>query len=127
MQEHILFLNMFSQYQPPEDICDVLSQAAVVAADIDPQRRRVEVCVHNEQYLPQRILKTVGEDIAAAYGLHQVEILATHPAHQLQCIEPQELQDLFVAQNSMNRGSLAGARWEWEGSTLHIHLAGNGI
>ena len=126
MQEHILFLNMFSQYQPPEDICDVLSQAAVVAADIDPQRRRVEVCVHNEQYLPQRILKTVGEDIAAAYGLHQVEILATHPAHQLQCIEPQELQALFVAQNSMNRGSLAGARWEWEGSTLHIHLAGNG-
>ena len=127
MQEHILFLNMFSQYQPPEDIRDVLSQAAVVAADIDPQRRRVEVCVHNEQYLPQRILKTVGEDVAAAYGLNQVEILATHPAHQLQCIEPQELQDLFVAQNSMNRGSLAGARWEWEGSTLHIHLAGNGM
>ena len=66
MQEHILFLNMFSQYQPPEDIADVLSQAAVVAADIDAQRRRVEVCIHNEQYLPQRLLKSVGEEVAAA-------------------------------------------------------------
>ena len=43
MQEHISFLNMFSQYQPPEGIADTLSQAAVVAADIDPQRRQVEV------------------------------------------------------------------------------------
>ena len=127
MQEHILFLNMFSQYQPPEGIHDALSQAAVVAADIDPQRRQVEVCVHSESYIPQRLLKTAGEEIAAAYGLNYVDVIATHPAHQLQLMEPQELQELFVTQNSMNRGSLAGARWEWEGNTMHIHLAGNGL
>ena len=114
MQEHILFLNMFSQYQPPEGISDALSQAAVVAADIDPQRRRVDVCIHSESYIPQHLLKTAGEEIAAAYGLNGVDIVATHPADQLQKIEPAELMELFVAQNSMNRGSLAGARWEWE-------------
>ena len=45
MSEQVSLLNMFSHYEPPETLKSVLDQAAVVAADIDPERGRVEVCL----------------------------------------------------------------------------------
>ena len=39
---------------------------------------------------------------------------------------PEELMHLFVSRNSMMRGTLAGAQWEWQGEHLVIHLRGNG-
>ena len=126
MAEQVLFLNMFPDYAPPEDLQQVLSQAAIAAADIDPQTRRVSVAIHTEQYIPSRSLEQVGREIAMSYGLQQVLITATHPAHQLQQIEPEELMSLFMAENSMSRGSLAGAQWQWESNALHIYLKANG-
>ncbi len=126
MAEQVFFLNMFPDYAPPEDLKQVLSQAAIAAADIDPQNRRVSVAIHTEQYIPSRHLEQVGREIAMSYGLQQVEVTATHPADQLQQIEPEELMALFMAENSMSRGSLAGAQWQWEENTLHIHLKANG-
>ena len=126
MAEQIYFLNMFSDYAPPEDLQKALSQAAVVAADVDPNTRTVSVAVHAENYIPAEILQQAQQDIAALYGLSHMEIAATHPAHQLQKMQPDELMALFVDEDSMNRGSLAGARWEWEENTLHIHLRANG-
>ncbi len=126
MAEQVFFLNMFPDYAPPEDLKQVLSQAAIAAADIDPENRRVSVAIHTEQYIPSRHLEQVGREIAMSYGLQQVEVTATHPADQLQQIEPEELMALFMAENSMSRGSLAGAQWQWEGNTLHIHLKANG-
>ncbi len=127
MEKQVLFLNMFPDYEPPATLQGVLSQAAIAAADIDLQRRSVSVAIHTQDYIPARLLSQVGKDIGLAYGLQNVELTATHPAHQLQKIEPEELLNLFVAENSMNRGSLAGANWEWEENTLHIHLKGNGL
>ena len=114
MSDTILFLNMFSQYQPPEALQSALSQAAVVAADIDPERRRVETCIFAPEYIPAALLDTAAKEISGIYGLNQLDITATHPADQLSRIEPEELMGLFIAQNSMNRGSLAGAKWQWE-------------
>ena len=34
--------------------------------------------------------------------------------------------DLFVAQDSMARGVLAGAQWSWEGTELTVKLVANG-
>ncbi|MBR5126386.1 MAG: PHP domain-containing protein, partial [Oscillospiraceae bacterium] len=42
-------------------------------------------------------------------------------------MEPEELMQLFVSRNPMARGSLAGARWEWEDTVLTVHLKGNGV
>ena len=36
MSNTVCFLNMFPDYQPPEPLFGMLSQAAVTAADIDP-------------------------------------------------------------------------------------------
>ena len=126
MPEQIRFLNMFSQYQPPDPLKSVLSQAAIVAADIEPASRRVTAAIHSAEYIPQRLLDQAAADICSVYGLRGLDITATHPADQLSLIEPEELMGLFVTANSMTRGSLAGARWEWEGNKLTIGLKANG-
>ena len=126
MSNTTYFLNMFSDYEPPEALEGVLSQAAIVAADIDTQRRIVAVCIHSEEYIPQRLLNDVAAQVAKVYDLTGLELTATHPAHQLQKMEPEELMALFVRHNSMSLGSLAGAQWSWEENTLTIQLRANG-
>ena len=126
MSEQVFLTNMFPDYTPPESLDSVLSQAAIVAADIDPVARRVSVALHSEQYIPKRLLEQVAKDIAQIYGLVGLDLTSTHPETELHKIEQQELMALFVAENSMTRGSLAGAKWEWDGPELTIRLAANG-
>ena len=126
MGKTVYFQNMFSDYEPPEELQKLLSGATIAAADINPISRQVRVAIHGELYIPGRLLSKASEDIATLYGLKNVEIIATHPAEELQKVEPEELMGLFVAQNSMTRGSLAGAKWTWEDNALHIGLKANG-
>ena len=58
MEEQIFFLNMFPDYEPPEELYAALSQAAIAAADIDPETRSVHVALHSERYIPQRLART---------------------------------------------------------------------
>ena len=126
MSERTCFLNMFSDYEPPEALKSALLQAAIVAADLNPAARMVSVVVHSEGYIPQRLLDQAAKEICEAYGLNRMELTATHPADQLHSIEPEELMNLFVRQNSMARGSLAGAKWTWDENVLMVHLLANG-
>ena len=126
MNETVYLLNMFSDYAPPEEIAQALSQAAIVAADIHTESRSVRVAAHCPNYVPRRLVETVERDVSALYGLDGLNIVLTHPESQLQKIEPEELMMLFVSCNSMTRGALAGAKWSWEGEKLTIGLRGNG-
>ena len=45
MENPILFFHMFPDYEPPEALRAALSQAAIAAADLDPENRRVAVAV----------------------------------------------------------------------------------
>ena len=126
MKDTALFLNMFSELQLPETLAGVLSQAAIVAGDLDMDAKAVDILIHNEEYIPQRYLDIVAKDICEIYGLNRMGLSATHPAHQLPCIESGELMSLFVAQNPMARATLAGAEWSWEDTTLVIRLVANG-
>ena len=126
MREQVFFLNMFPDYEPPEALQEALSQAAIAAADIDPQTRKVSVAVHSACYIPMRYLEQAEKEIAALYALNALHITATHPESELTKLEPEELMNLFIAENSMSRGTLAGARWEWQDRELHIHLLANG-
>ncbi len=126
MREQVFFLNMFSDYEPSEALKEAFSQAAIVAADIDPETRKVAVAVHSEQYIPARLLEQAGREIATLYALQTVKIVATHPEIELEKLEANELVELFIAENSMCRASLAGAQWEWKDKELHIHLRANG-
>ena len=124
--EKVYLFQMFPDYEPPEALHAALSQAAIAAADISAEDRSVQVVVHSEHYIPQRLMDQAAKEIAALYGLRRMALTATHPADQLTNIEPEELMNLFVQRDSMARGSLAGAKWEWEGEHLTIHLAANG-
>ncbi len=103
-----------------------LSQAAIVTADISPERGGVEAVLYSENYIPQRQLNQCGREICALYGLKYMELTATHPASELSNVEPMELMALFMEGDSMCRGVLAGAQWSWEGENLTIRLKGNG-
>ena len=115
MKEQVYFLNMFPDYEPPEALQSVLSQAVIVAADIDPESHSVEVAILCDVYIPMAQLEEVSRELRLSYGLRRLNITATHPAHQLQNVAPEELMGLFVAENYMNRSALAGAQWRWEG------------
>jgi len=117
---------MFPDYEPPEELFAALSQAAIVAADIFPETGTVEVAVHSERYIPQRLLDQASKEISILYGLRKLELRATHPESELHNIETEELKYLFVSRNSMTMGSLAGAKWDWEGDNLIVRLVANG-
>ena len=127
MDETVYLLNMFPDYQPPEPLLGMLSQAAITAADIDPETRSVTVSFSTNTYIPQRLLGKATREIAAAYGLRRLTMEPVYPADQLQCMEPDDLMQLFVSENSMTRGSLAGAKWTWQDCTLTIDLVANGV
>ena len=126
MSERILLLNMFPDYEPPEALNEVLSQAAIVAADIDPASGSVRIAAHTDKYIPKRSIDQMANEIGRMYGLKSLVLTVTHPEDQLHCVDAEELRDLFVSCNSMNRGSLAGAQWLWDGSELTVKLLGNG-
>ncbi len=108
MNETVYLLNMFSDYAPPEEIAQALSQAAIVAADIHTESRSVRVAAHCPNYVPRRLVEAVERDVSALYGLDRLNIVLTHPESQLQKIEPEELMMLFVSCNSMTRGAGRG-------------------
>ena len=126
MKESVSFLQMFTEYRPGESLSGVLSVARITGADLDPATRQAAVTLYADQYIPMQLLEKVERDICGLYGLRHFEIHMTHPAEELQKVEPEELMQLFVEENSMNRASLAGAGWKWDGDNLEISLRANG-
>ena len=126
MSNTVFFLNMFPDYAPPEALQEAFSQAAISAADIDPETRTVGVTITSAHYIPFRFLHQASADITQAYGLKGLHIKPVYPQSQLHNMDFEDIMLLFVGENSMTRGSLAGAHWQWEGNTLHIQLAANG-
>ena len=124
--EKVYLFQMFPDYEPPEALHAALCQAAIAAADISAEDRSVHVVIHSETYIPQRLMDQAAKEIAALYGLRRMTLTATHPGSELSKVEPEELMNLFVQRDSMARGSLAGAKWDWEGERLTIRLAANG-
>ena len=126
MRETIYFFDMFSDYEPPEDMHSSFSQAAVVSANVNAISRLVDVYIESPRYIPQRLLNRAQLEIRKLYDLRDIRILARHPQDQLHQVEPEELMAIFVNYNSINRASLAGASWEWEDTVLTVRLNANG-
>ena len=126
MEQQVHLLQMFAEYAPEQQLREILSQAVIVAADIDPEKRAVAVAVHSQSYIPARLLDVAAKEIRDIYQLNGIRLVSTHPADQLQLVEPEELMELFVSHNSMTRGSLAGAQWSWEDNRLTVKLKANG-
>ena len=122
----ISFLDMFPDLDISDQLRHNFSAATIRAADIDSERRFVSVAVEFPQYISRRMLDSIGMQISASYGLSGMHIEPCFPADQLSSIEPAELIQMFIEQDSMSLGSLAGASWTWVDSTLTVQLRGNG-
>ena len=126
MKDHVLFLNMFALYQPPESEAQLLAQAAVRDAQIDAHKRTIALELESPNYIPERVMRNICQEIKLCYGLNELVVYRFFPGSELPKIEPEELTNLFVEQNPMCRGSLAGAAWEWSGNKLSVKLKANG-
>ncbi len=127
MEEKTSFLNMFSDYCPSERVQRLVSGAVVESADIDVQARRVQVVLNCHSYIPQRVLEEISKEICQIYGLRSLKIEPRFPSTELPSVEPEELIQLFVKENPITRGSLAGATWQWQENWLTVHLLANGV
>ena len=126
MKEKTLFLDMFSDYEPPESLKNAISQAAIVAAEVDPQGRKITMNIRSNAYIPQKYLNQVVSDICDLYNLKALEIYPSYPESELHNILPEDVAAMFIAEMSMTRGALAGAEWDWDHDVLSINLRGNG-
>ncbi len=126
MTENVLFLNMFALYQPPESEALLLAQAAIRAAQIDAHSRTIYLELETPSYICQHMLREICRNIEMCYGLKELIVNQYFPADQLPKMDQEDLTALFVEENSMCKGSLAGAVWEWSGLNLTIRLKANG-
>ena len=107
----IKLLDMFSLYQPPQQLSGALSQAVVEAASIDPASRRIQLRIFTKEYITEKDWFAVSRDICRQYDLANLAVEATYPAEQLESVQPDELMELFVGVNTMTRGILSGSQW----------------
>ena len=126
MTENVLFLNMFALYQPSEEHRELLENAAILDAELDPVQRRIELELDCEGPIPGRVLAQICRDVEQAYDLKELCIRPRFPAGALYRMEGADLAELFIRENPICMGSLAGAVWEWEGTALTIRLRANG-
>ena len=126
MKDRILFLDMFSEYEPDEVIFAFLRNAVVESADIDPNSRSLTVYLFAPEYIPLWVLVQVRTDIRTQYGLSDMQLKPHYPTDQLHTVIAEDIMRLFVRENSMARGSLAGSTWVWDDQTLTINLLANG-
>ena len=93
MSEKILFLNMFSAWQPSQDLRQYLESAELRSADLDPEERRILVHVGADRYIPARILQLAGQQIALTYGMRRVTVEASYPIEELKRMGRSDLID----------------------------------
>ena len=127
MKDRIFFLSMFPDYEPPEELKEALSQAVIVAADIDPEHHSVDVLIHSDSYIPQFQIDRVEKELQTCYGLRDIALIATFPADQLCHMSLEEFRDMFVREDSRSMAALAGAQLSWADHTLRVKLVGNGV
>ena len=120
------FLDMFSDYNPCDRDREKLDALFIRSAEIDYPQGAIYVELDSENYISARFLQEIAREVEFVYGLRRLELKPRFPADQLRLMEPGELQTMFVGENSMCMGSLAGAKWEWQDSDLTIHLPANG-
>ena len=124
MSESVFFFDLFPGLELGRG--DLLRDAQVMEAEVDQGSRSIQVGMFSNRYIPGEHLAEAEKVIREQYFLRDVSLFCKHPSDQLHHMGQEELRDLFVREDSMARGSLAGARWHWDGGCLTISLKGNG-
>ena len=120
------FLDMFSDYTPCTGDREKLDCLYIRSAEIDYPQGAIYVELETENYISARFLQEIAREVEFVYSLRRLDLNPHYPASELGKMDPAELHGLFVGENSMCMGSLAGAKFEWNGTDLTIRLRANG-
>ena len=120
------FLDMFSDYRPAPRDREYLETMTIRSAEIDYPHGAIAVELDCPRYVPARFLQEVEQEAAFVYGLRRMTLQVQFPPSELPALEPCEWMSMFVAENSMCIGALAGAKWEWSDDRMNIYLQANG-
>ena len=120
------FLDMFSDYCPAPRDRERLDGLYIRNAQIDYPHGAIDVELDSDVYVGTQFLHEVEQEAAFVYGLRRLSLHIHYPMTELGNMEPAEWMALFVAEDSMCIGSLAGAGWDWTDDGLTIRLRANG-
>ena len=126
MKEIITFLDMFSEYEPPKGLEEVLSQAIILDAELDTENRDITCKVYSERYIPQDQIDRMAWSMLDTYQLRVFSSHFVFPASELKNMPFADIEYMFVCRNSIAKAVLAGAKWEWQDKQLIITLKANG-
>ena len=126
MSQPLYFLDMFGEFEPDDQLRHMLKPLQITSAELDQPNRRIRLELFSTEYIPSLYVTDAVGQVSRLYMLNGLDYTLTHPVDQLQAISPEELKWMFVAENSMFRGSLAGSVWEWNENNLRVKLRGNG-
>ena len=126
MIEQLYFLDMFRGYEPEEPLRQILSSLRITGAELDQSQRTIDLTLFSPVYIPYRYIDEAISETTRIYMVRRMDFSVSFPSDQLHKIEPEELKWMFVNENSMFRGSLAGCCWEWNDDRLLCRLRGNG-
>ena len=104
----------------------VLDRVLLRHAELDPAKGTILAEVDCGEYIPERQWKEISDEIIYIYGLTELHLHLHYPLSEFQKMEPSELTHIFLEEDSMCRAVLAGCRYTWQGTNLHIDLKANG-
>lgn len=120
------FVELFSEYSPPDTIAEILCAAQVLDAEIRRGQREISLALRLPSYIPAQTLSEVSEALAALYSLRAVEISPVFPPEAFASSDGAELSRVLVAAYSPAAAILAGCVWEPDGKITRLHLRANG-
>ena len=126
MERQIKFLEVFTRYEPQEHDRQALDRVILRHAELDPARGTIAAEIDCGVYIPQSQWREITDEIIFVYGLSELHLTLHYPLAELQKMEPSELTCIFLEEDSMARAVLAGCRYTWQDTNLHIDLKANG-
>ena len=118
---------MFSLYHPSEERLRWMQQANVINADINLEYRRASVRIETDQYVSEKELRALSEELAKLYQIQTLELLPIFPAEAYSAFQFEELNDVLIAAYPPAISILLGCRWEDDGQDLKLFLRANGV
>ena len=127
MNDNVSLLTLFPGLELGEEADALLQQNTVEKVDLRVKEREVSVVVRSEVWLPLPLQARAEQAIRECFELRAVRLEPRYDPALLPEMDPADLTGLLAGFYPPAPAMLAGCRWETEGTTLHVHLRGNGL
>ena len=122
----VRLLDLFSAYEPEEEIRRRLDQVKVFHAEIDMEKRGVSVTVQLQEYLPLQMIRKAERGIAGTYNIRQMELRTVYGPERLPAFRCSDVAEYVCEQFAPGMSIMAGCSYNLTDQTLTITLKGNG-